>query len=88
MSLLRPNRRFTLLGAFREILGKRSLMLGMATILLPDRHLTTVVTPFGRLRYCRAPQGFVSSGDGFNRRFDAILSDFERKERCVDDTAH
>ena len=23
-----------------------------------------------------------------NRRFDAILSDFERKERCVDDTIH
>jgi hypothetical protein len=34
------------------------------------------------------PQGFVSSGDGYNRRFDAILSDFDRKERCVDDTIH
>lgn len=51
-----------------------------------DRHLTTFITPFGRWRYCRAPQGFLSSGDGYNRRFDAILSDFERKERCVDDT--
>jgi len=29
-----------------------------------------------------------SSGDAFNRRFDAILSDFERKERVVDDTLH
>ena len=53
-----------------------------------DRHLTTFITPFGRWRYCRAPQGFLSSGDGYNRRFDAILSDFERKERCVDDTVH
>ena len=53
-----------------------------------DRHLTTFITPFGRFRYKRAPQGFVSSGDGYNRRFDAILSDFERKERCVDDTVH
>ncbi len=53
-----------------------------------DRHLTTFITPFGRWRYTRAPQGFVSSGDGYNRRFDAILSDFERKERCVDDTIH
>ena len=51
-----------------------------------DRHLTTFITPFGRWRYCRAPQGFLSSGDSYNRRFDAILSDFERKERCVDDT--
>lgn len=53
-----------------------------------DRHLTTFITPFGRWRYTRAPQGFLSSGDGYNRRFDAILSNFERKERCVDDTCH
>ena len=48
--------------------------------------LFSFITPFGRFRYTRAPQGFVSSGDGYNRRFAAILSDFERKERCVDDT--
>ena len=53
-----------------------------------DRHLTTFITPFGRWRYIRAPQGFLSSGDGYNRRFDAILSEFHRKERCVDDTVH
>ena len=53
-----------------------------------DRQLTTFITPFGRFRYKRAPQGFVSSGDGYNRRFDAILTDFMRKERCVDDTVH
>ena len=51
-----------------------------------DRHLTTFITPFGRYRYTRAPQGFLSSGDGYNRRFDAVLSEFLRKERCVDDT--
>jgi hypothetical protein len=53
-----------------------------------DRHLTTFITPFGRWRYTRAPQGFLSSGDGYNRRFDAVLSNFERKERCIDDTIH
>ena len=53
-----------------------------------DRHLTTFITPFGRWRYTRAPQCFLSSGDGYNRRFDAVLSTFERKERCVDDTIH
>ena len=53
-----------------------------------DRHLTTFITPFGRWRYTRAPQGFLTSGDGYNRRFDAVLSTFERKERCVDDTIH
>ena len=51
-----------------------------------DRHLTTFVTPFGRYRYTRAPQGFLSSGDGYNRRFEAILADFLRKERITDDT--
>ena len=53
-----------------------------------DRHLTTFITPFGKWRYTRAPQSFLSSGDGYNRRFDAILSDFPRMERCVDDTIH
>ena len=53
-----------------------------------DRHLTTFVTPFGRWRYRRAPQGFLSSGDGYNRRFDDIMVDFERHLRCVDDTLH
>ena len=53
-----------------------------------DRHLTTFITPFGLWRYTRAPQGFLSSADGYNRHFDAVLSTFERKERCVDDTIH
>ncbi|MEL6802241.1 MAG: DDE-type integrase/transposase/recombinase, partial [Bacteroidota bacterium] len=53
-----------------------------------DRHLTTFITPLGRWRYTRAPQGFLSSGDGYNRRFAAVLEDFPRKERCVDDTIH
>ena len=53
-----------------------------------DRHLTTFITPYGRFRYKRAPQGFVSSGDGYNRRYDSVLSDITRKERCVDDICH
>lgn len=53
-----------------------------------DRHLTTFITPFGRWRYTRAPQGFLSSGDGYNPRFDAVLAEYERKERCVDNTVH
>ena len=38
-----------------------------------DKHLTTFITPFGRFRYARAPQGYLSSGDGYNCRFAAIL---------------
>ena len=51
-----------------------------------DKHLTTFITPLGRYRYKRAPQGFASSGDGYNRRFDEVISNFERHKRCVDDT--
>ena len=51
-----------------------------------DRDLAMFIIPFGKWRYARAPQGFLSSRDGYNRRFSAILADLERKERCVDDT--
>ena len=51
-----------------------------------DQHLTTFITPLGRFRYLRAPQGYVSSGDGYNRSLDTILSNCERSKQCVDDT--
>ena len=51
-----------------------------------DKHLITFITSFGRWHCTRAPQGFLSSGDSYNRRFIAILADFKIKESCVDDT--
>jgi len=33
--------------------------------------LTTFITPWGRFRFCRNPQGLISAGDEFNRRTDA-----------------
>lgn len=33
-----------------------------------DRHFTTFITPWGRYRYCTAPQGYIASGDGYSRR--------------------
>ncbi len=50
-----------------------------------DRPLTTFITHRGRYRYKRAPQGYASSGDGYNRRMDEILTEFPRHKRCVDD---
>ena len=50
-----------------------------------DKHLTTFRTLFDRLRYGRARQDFVSSGDGYNPHLVTVLADFDRKERCVDD---
>ena len=51
-----------------------------------DRHYTTFITPWGRYRYKMAPQGFLASGDGYARRFDELITDTERKSKCVDDT--
>ena len=51
-----------------------------------DRHYTTFVTQWGLFRYIRAPQGFLSSGDGYNRRLDDILTHLTRLVRCVDDS--
>ena len=51
-----------------------------------DRHLTTFITPWGRYRYRVAPQGYLASGDGYSRRFDAIVADIPDKTKCVDDT--
>ena len=51
-----------------------------------DRHLTTFITPWGRYRYCVAPQGYIASGDGYSRRYDEIVADFPCKTKCIDDT--
>ena len=51
-----------------------------------SKNLTQFVTEFGRYRYCRAPQGYLASGDAYTRRFDAITQDVPRKAKCVDDT--
>lgn len=51
-----------------------------------DRHLTTFITPWGRFRYCVAPQGYIASGDGYTRRFDEIVATFPNKTKCIDDT--
>ena len=39
-----------------------------------DRHYTTFITPWGRYRYCTAPQDYIPSGDGYPRRYDEITS--------------
>ena len=50
-----------------------------------SRHLTTFITPFGRFWYLVTPQGQKVSGDAYSSRYDAILTDFVRKTKCVDD---
>ena len=51
-----------------------------------DKHLTTFITPWGRYRYCLAPQGYRASGDGYTRRYDEIVSGIDDHTKCIDDT--
>ena len=51
-----------------------------------DHHLTTFITPWGRYRYTRCPQGYIASGDAYTRRYDAIIADVKNKVKCIDDT--
>ena len=50
------------------------------------RDLTTFITPWGRYRYKTTPQGYMAAGDAYTERFDRIITDFENKTKCVDDT--
>ena len=51
-----------------------------------DRHFTIFITPWGRYRYCTAPQGYIASGDGYSRHYDEVVASFPRKTKCIDDT--
>ncbi len=51
-----------------------------------DRHYTTFITPWGRYRYCTAPQGYIASGDGYTSRYDSIVTGVSNKTKCIDDT--
>ena len=51
-----------------------------------SKHLTTFITPWGRYRYRKLPQGFLSAGDAYTDRYDRIIAEVEDKTKCVDDT--
>lgn len=50
-----------------------------------DSHVTTFLTPWGRMRYKIAPQGSISSGDGYTFWYDMIIRHINRIKKCVDD---
>jgi len=45
----------------------------------------TFITPWGRFRYCRNPQGLISAGDEFNQRTDAAFDHLDKFVKVVDD---
>ena len=60
---------------------------GYHSVLLDEesQHLTTFITEWGRYMYRRMPQGFLASRDAYTSRYDAIITDVERKVKIVDD---
>ena len=50
-----------------------------------SQDLTCFITPWGRMKFLRAPMGLISSGDEYNRRGDAALGDLPRTLKIVDD---
>lgn len=50
-----------------------------------SRDLTCFITPWGRFRHCRAPMGFVASGDAYNLRGDEVFNGVPGVEKVVDD---
>ena len=51
----------------------------------PSQDLTCFITPWGRMKFLRAPQGCVSAGDEYNRRGDMALGDIPNTVKVVDD---
>ena len=51
-----------------------------------DYHYLQFITPWGRYRYKRAPQGYISSGDAYNYKTDEILVDVPNHLKIVDDS--
>ncbi|XP_043217351.1 uncharacterized protein LOC122379318 [Amphibalanus amphitrite] len=51
----------------------------------PSQDLTCFITPWGRMKFLRAPQGCVSAGDEYNRRGDTALGDIPNTVKVVDD---
>ena len=51
-----------------------------------SRNLTMFITPWGRYRYRRAPQGFLSAGDAYTRRADEICKGVTNMCKVIDDS--
>ena len=51
-----------------------------------DCHITTFITPWGHYCYCPAPQGYITSGNGFTCCHDDIIAHIPQKTVCIDDS--
>ena len=51
-----------------------------------DTHITSFITPWGRYRYLRCPQGYVASGDAYTSRYDIIVENVKNLAKIIDDS--
>ena len=51
-----------------------------------SKKLTQFITPWGSYRYLRGPQGYSTTGDAYNMRFDEVTKDFPNVIRQTDDS--
>ena len=51
-----------------------------------DRHMFAFNTEYGVYRCCRAPQGYVTSGDAYTHRYDMVTAPVQRLLKVVDDS--
>lgn len=68
---------------------KAFLMHGMVIIqsnLLNNQEIQHSITPWAKFRYCTTPQGYLASEDAYTHRFDAVIKDVLRQNKCTDDT--
>ena len=72
-------------GQFKTVLDAKN---GYHAVELSEeaKELTTFITPWGRYRYRRAPQGFLSAGDAYTRRMDEIYKEVPEKCKVIDDS--
>ena len=47
--------------------------------------MTTFLTLWGRMRYVVAPQGSISSGDGYTYWYDLVIRSLKNIKKCIDD---
>lgn len=59
--------------------GYHSVPLGAS-----DCHVTTFITPCGQMKYLVAPQGFISSEDGFIYLYDLLIRHMLKIKKCID----
>ena len=85
-----PSRHFIKQDQSHNKRRRRSQMPGTATTVCPYERKTVTTQPpshtLGKIQILYYTQGYISSSDGYSRRFDEIVANVQQKTKCIDDT--